>query len=199
MEKFKKYINILDKILGALFIAFMVFAIVMSVFAVVGFIGIPGVIIGELDSKLVLGVMEIEISDSLEIDADKVNSVLAISAILAAVQFAIGCVMLKLLQKLIAPMKEGEIFHPDVATNIKRLAIYVLAGGFITEIIGFAGEAVSLSVFDTSSLFNAETVASHSVSFELNGNFVVYSAIIYLLSFVFKYGAELQAQVDETL
>ncbi len=199
MEKFKKYINILDKILGALFIAFMVFAIVMSVFAVVGFIGIPGVIIGELDSKLVLGVMEIEISDSLEIDADKVNSVLAISAILAAVEFAIGCVMLKLLQKLIAPMKEGEIFHPDVATNIKRLAIYVLAGGFITEIISFAGEAVSLSVFDTSSLFNAEMVASHSVSFELNGNFVVYAAIIYLLSFVFKYGAELQAQVDETL
>ena len=46
MEKFKKYINILDKGFNALSIAFMVFAIVMAALSVIGFIGIPDVIIG---------------------------------------------------------------------------------------------------------------------------------------------------------
>ena len=57
MEKFKKYINILDKGFNALSIAFMVFAIVMAALSVIGFIGIPDVIIGELEGELTLGIM----------------------------------------------------------------------------------------------------------------------------------------------
>lgn len=199
MEKFKKYINILDKGFNALSIAFTVFAIVMAVLSFVGFIGIPNVIIGELEGDLTLGVLELDISTNLELDADKINRVLSVTALLISLQFAIACVLLKVLQKLIAPMKEGRVFHPSVATNIKKLSVYVLAGGFLTELINLADTFFAVSVYDIGSLFNPDVITGHTYAFEMNGDFVVYSAIIYLLSFVFKYGAELQTQVDETL
>ncbi len=199
MDKFKKYMDILDKVLNACNIAFLVLAIVMVVFSVVGFIGIPNVIIGEIENTLTMGVLELEVKDELILNAEKINNVLAISALLAAVQFAVSYVLVKILRKLLSPIIEGNLFHPTVAENIKKLAIYVLIGGFITEILNFAGSAVILSAYDLSSMFNEGLVANRSLTFEMNDNFVVYAGIIYLLSFVFKYGAELQTQVDETL
>lgn len=199
MEKFKKYINILDKGFNALSIAFMVFAIVMAALSVIGFIGIPGVIIGELEGELTLGILELDMSESLELDADRINRVLSVTALLISLQFAIACVLLKVLQKLIAPMKEGQVFHPSVAANIQRLSVYVLIGGFLTELINLADAYFAVSVYDTASLFNPDVITDYSYAFEMNGTFVVYAAIIYLLSFVFKYGTELQTQVDETL
>lgn len=199
MEKFKKYMDILDKVLNALKIAALVASVVLAVLAVVGFIGIPDVVIGEVDTTLDMGSLELELSDALVSDSAKINNLLAASSLILSCQFVITFVMIRILQKLITPMKDGNIFHPAVAQNIKNLAIYVLAGGFLTEIINFVGSILLLSVYDISSLLNTDTVINHSVSFEMNGDFVVYAGILYLLSYVFKYGAELQTQVDETL
>ena len=199
MEKFKKYMDILDKVLKAFNIAFLVLAIVMVVFSVVGFIGIPNVIIGELEETLTIGILELEVTDGGILDSERINDVLAVSALIAAVQFAVAYVFVRILRKLISPVIEGNIFHPAVAENIKKLAIYVLIGGFISELLNFAGSAVVLAAYDLSAMFNEGLVANHSLTFEMNDNFIVYAGIIYLLSFVFKYGAELQTQVDETL
>ncbi len=199
MEKFKKYMDILDKVLKAFNIAFLTLAIVMVVFAVVGFIGIPNVIIGEIENTLTVGVLELEVTENGILGAEKTNNLLAVSALIAAVQFAVAYVFVRILRKLISPVIEGNIFHPAVAENIKKLAIYVLIGGFISELLNFAGSAVVLAAYDLSAMFNEGLVANHSLTFEMNDNFIVYAGIIYLLSFVFKYGAELQAQVDETL
>ena len=199
MEKFKKYMDILDKVLKAFNIAFLVLAIVMVVFSVVGFIGIPNVIIREIENTLTVGVLELEVTENGILGAEKTNNLLAVSALIAAVQFAVAYVFVRILRKLISPVIEGNIFHPAVAENIKKLAIYVLIGGFISELLNFAGSAVVLAAYDLSAMFNEGLVANHSLTFEMNDNFIVYAGIIYLLSFVFKYGAELQAQVDETL
>ena len=199
MDKFKKYMDILDKVLNAFNIAFLVLAIVMVVFAIVGFIGIPNVIIGEIENTLTMGVLEIEVAENAILDSEKANEVLAISALIAAVQFAVSYVLVKILRKLISPIIDGNLFHSAVAENIRRIAIYVFVGGFISEALNLANSAVTLSAYDLSSMFNESLVANHTLTFEMNGNFVVYAGIIYLLSFVFKYGAELQTQVDETL
>lgn len=199
MEKFKKYMDILDKVLNALRIAALVMSIVMAVFAVVGFIGIPGVVIGEVETQLELGGVQIQLADSVLKDAKTLNMNLAVSALLVAMQSVIAFLMLKAMQKFVAPMKDGDIFHADVAHNIKNLAIYVLIGGFLTEVISFAGAYLLMSAYDINSIFNTEAVISHSVDFEMDGDFVIYAGIIYLLSYVFKYGSELQSQVDETL
>lgn len=199
MEKFKKYMDILDKGLHAIGIAFLVVTIVMVAFAVIGFIGIEGVSIGEIDTILELGVLKLEVAENLVADSEKANDYLAVSSLLAACQFFIAWVLVKILRKLVSPMKEGNIFDTSVPKTIKELSFYVLIGGLFTEIINIVGSIMIVSSYDISALFNADGVINHSYSFEMNGNFVVYAAIIYLLSYVFKYGSELQTQVDETL
>lgn len=199
MEKFKRYMNILDKGLSAIGIAFLVISIVMLAFAVIGFIGIEGVVIGEIETVLRLDVLELEIAPEEILTLEKADTVLAIGALLLAVQFVISWVLVKVLRNLIAPMKEGQVFDESVCKSIRTLAIYVLVGGLLSEIIAVAERIVAVSVFDISSFFNPEVIINTAYNFEIDGTCVVYAAVIYLLSYIFKYGLELQTQVDETL
>ena len=199
MEKFKTYMNLLDKGLKAIGIAFLVVSIVMLAFAVIGFIGVEGIKIGEIETTLELGVLNLTVSDAEIAKIDNVNSTLAVTAVLLSVQFLISWYLIKILRKLIAPMKEGRVFEQSVCKAIKELALYVLIGGLISEIITVADNALLISNFDLSALFNSAAITDYTYSFNVNGNCIVYAAVIYLLSYVFSYGCELQEQVDETL
>lgn len=199
MEKFKKYMGILDKGLNAIGIAFLVVSIVLAVFAVIGFIGIDGVEIGEIDTFIEIGAVNLKVDESVIVDADKANIILAVFSLITACQFIIAWVLIKILRKFISPMKDGNIFDAAVPKAIKGLAYYVFIGGLLTEICNAAGSFLIMHGYNMDALFDPAIVKTYSLNFELNGNFIVYAAIIYLFSYVFKYGAELQTQVDETL
>lgn len=199
MEKFKKYMGILDKGLNAIGIAFLVVSIVLSVLAVIGFIGIEGIEIGEIDTVLEFGAVNLKVDESVIIDADRTNNILAVFSLVSALQFIIAWALIKIVRKFIAPMKDGNIFDASVPKAIKDLAYYVFIGGLLAEICNTLGSFLIMFGYDIDSLFNYAVVKTYSLNFEINGNFIVYAAIIYLFSYVFKYGAELQTQVDETL
>lgn len=199
MEKFKKCMTILEKGLNAIGIAFLVVSIVMAAFAVIGFIGIEGVEIGEFETVLEFGILKLDVSSEVIADQETADTLLAFSALSLSFLFVVSYVLVKMLHKLVALMKDGEIFSGEVAGSIKNLAIYVAIGGLLSEIVYSAVSYIMISAYDLSALFNSEAVHGYSFAFELNGNFLVYAAVIYLLSYVFKYGAELQTQVDETL
>ncbi len=199
MEKFKKYMGILEKGLNAIGIAFLVVSIVMAAFAVIGFIGIENVRIGEFDTFLELGVLKIELVDGVVPDYESGEHLLGWISLISAGQFIIGWALIKILCKMIAPMKNGDVFNESVSAIIKKLAFFVLIGGFLTELLDAVGSMIILSSYDFSSIFNTEAISGYSCYFEMNGNFFIYAAIIYLLSYVIKYGAELQNQDDETL
>ncbi len=199
MEKFKKYMGILEKGLNAIGIAFLVVSIVMAVLAVIGFIDFENVEIGEVETTLEFGILKLEVSESVMADQEKANDLLAWSALNLALLFMISYILVKVLHQLVARMKDGEIFHPAVAKGIRNLAIYVAVGGFLSEVLYSVGSYMTIAAYDITALFNSEVVKDYFFKFELNGNFIVYAAVIYLLSYVFKYGAELQTQVDETL
>lgn len=199
MENFKKYTDIVDKVFNALFIAFLVVSVLMAAFAVIGFIGIDGIVIGEIDSYLTFGALELNVAENVIAGEDAVNNSLALFALLAAVEFALACVLMKILRKLISPMKEGKPFNETVYKTLRELAVLILLGGILLGVIDFCGSFVILMAYDIGALFNPETVLGHSLVFDMNGDFVIYAAVVYLLSYVFKYGTELQTQVDETL
>lgn len=199
MEKFKRYMKILDKGLSAIGIAFTVVAIVMLALSVIGFIGIDGVEIGEIDTKLELGVLELTVADAELQKIENATMSLAVTALILSAQFVISLFLVKVLRKLIAPMKEGRVFDEAVCKAIKELALYVLIGGLVSEVLAVAGNMLMISCFDISALFDSAAVTAHSYAFDIDGTCVVYAAVIYLLSYVFGYGCELQSQVDETL
>ena len=61
------------------------------------------------------------------------------------------------------------------------------------------GEIVLCRVYDLETVFLNEQIISCTPEINLDMSFAVVFAVLYLLSYVFRYGEELQKQSDETL
>ena len=74
-----------------------------------------------------------------------------------------------------------------------------LIGGGILSVAKMAGEIILYRVYDLGTVFLNEHIVSCMPEFNLDMSFAAVFAVLYLLSYVFRYGEELQKQSDETL
>ncbi len=198
MEQLSKFILTVDKVLKSLFIAFLVVSIVMVCFGVLGFF-VDSSYIGEAGTSIILGAVELELAESAVIQGGNETAFLIFTAFASAVKFALLCVLMKLIRAIINPMAVGKPFADTVCKGLKTLSVFVLAGGIVNEIVNIIGTVVTYKLYDVQSFFAPETVASVSLDITSNGDFVIFAVVLYFLSFIFKYGEQLQNQADETL
>lgn len=198
MEQLSKFMLTVDKVLNSLFIAFLVVSIVMVGFGVLGFF-IDSSYIGEVDEFVTLGAVKLELSAGAVMKGENETAFLIFSAFALAVKFALLCVLMKLIRVIITPMKEGKPFADTVCKGLKTLSVFVLAGGIVNEIVDIIGTVVTYKLYDIQSFFAPKTVTSVSLDITSNGDFVIFAVVLYFLSFIFKYGEQLQNQADETL
>ncbi len=111
----------------------------------------------------------------------------------------IGCMILRRLKKVFKPMSEGAAFGGSVSREIKALAWTVLAGGFVSDFVRTFIGWTTLSAYDLSKLLSEEMVSSWTISFDSRLGYVLVFALLWLLSYVFRYGETLQQLSDETL
>lgn len=122
--------------------------------------------------------------------------------ILAAAILMIGVLFygIGVLKKILDPMREGRPFDTDVADYIRRLGFVTLAGGLIAQGVQLLTSVVLAKNMDLlMSLFKEETVKHVTVNSSFSLDFVFAALILFLLSYVFRYGEELQKESDETL
>lgn len=198
MEQLSKFILTVDKILKSLFIAFLVVSIVMVCFGVLGFF-VDSSYIGEAGTSVTLGAVKLELSDAAVIKDRNESAYLIFFAFSAAIKFGLLCFLMKLIRAIINPMKEGKPFADTVCKGLKNLSAFVLAGGIVNEIVDVIGTVVIYKLYDIQSFFAPEMVSSVSLYITSKGDFVIIAVVLYLLSYIFKYGEELQNQADETL
>lgn len=96
---------------------------------------------------------------------------------------------LHILRRILRPMKQGEPFAQSVSADMRHFGWLVLIAGGILSLASFAGQ---LSLLSSSS-------SATNGSFQLDLSFLFLSAIVFLFSYIFRYGEELQRQADETL
>ena len=117
----------------------------------------------------------------------------------ALVALGLGAACLHLLHKILAPMAEARPFDESVSVNLRKLGWLSLIAVVAYFILGGTAATLELSMYDLNELFAADLVTDvrliHSVGFAL----LLIPAVMFLLSYVFKYGTELQRQSDETL
>jgi hypothetical protein len=142
-----------------------------------------------------LGNISLAIADSSIINWDT----LILSLELELVAGLIGCAFvwyaLTLLLRVIAPMKEGRPFEAGISNQIRKLALITLVGGAITETVTVFASRTAMNAYDFAALLNSEY--SYNDTFDLS--FLVGAVVLLLLSYVFRYGEELQRESDETL
>lgn len=102
-------------------------------------------------------------------------------------------------REILKPMIEEKPFDAIVSTNLKKLAKLSIVIGIMFNIIILAEQIISIFVFDLPGLLLSEKITHVTGMFKIDLSFVVYWAILMLLSYVFHYGESLQQLSDETL
>jgi hypothetical protein len=190
--KMVKTAKVIDKVLRILRGILLAGCIVCVVFMVlVPILRESIVMVGYIN----LGNISLAIADSSIINWDT----LILSLELELVAGLIGCAFvwyaLTLLLRVIAPMKEGRPFEAGISNQIRKLALITLVGGAITETVTVFASRTAMNAYDFAALLNSEY--SYNGTFDLS--FLVGAVVLLLLSYVFRYGEELQRESDETL
>lgn len=90
-------------------------------------------------------------------------------------------------------------FDVRVANHIKKLAKYILAGGIVFNILEVCRVMYFKQIINFDLLFNPKYVTQIKFDIRIELSFLIFAALIYLLSYIFRYGQELQQLSDETL
>ncbi len=190
MEKLTKTARVVDVFAKILFI-FCIVAICMLVVANIFMAVAVSLPIDDLPKSLSM-VFSLDDSDFVVFENGQMmvtKQQFAVYVLSVSITEAIGVVILmigaKLVRRILSPMKEGRPFEEGISEIIKKFGHVVLAGTVIGAFIQFL-----LSIVFTA-------IDAESVSISVVGIFA--AIVIYLISYIFRYGEELQKQADETL
>jgi len=107
--------------------------------------------------------------------------------------------ILRIIRMILKPMVYEKPFASCVSKNIRKLSWIILIGEGVFQVVMLGVEVLLYRAFDFSNLFFNDKIISCKIDYMFDGTFIMIFAIIYLLSYVFQYGEELQIQSDETL
>ena len=103
------------------------------------------------------------------------------------------------IREILNPMKEEKPFDSIVSTNLKKLAKLSINLGIFYNIIILSEQVLAVFVYDLPGLLLSEKITHVGGMFHIDLTFLIYWAILLLLSYVFRYGEQLQQLSDETL
>lgn len=136
-----------------------------------------------------------EYAGNFEMSSSKLLVLLAT----ALVTIAVVWYGLKIAKDILRPMRDGNPFTVSVSKKIRSLARLELIGGILTIALQSITSYQMASDLDVLALFREGVVDHIRIMSSFDVNFIFIAFILYLLSYVFKYGEELQQLSDETL
>lgn len=109
--------------------------------------------------------------------------------------------IISLLKKVVTPMAKGLPFDRQVGPAIRKIAWLQLIGNGIASLLLMISQIVMYFSLDFSTLFLNDSISKCSLSpnFSSLKTAAITFFVLFLLSYVFEYGQELQKLSDETL
>ena len=103
------------------------------------------------------------------------------------------------IRQILRPMMDEKPFDRIVSTNLRKLARLSINLGILANVILLADQIMAVFVYDLPALLISEKITQVNGMFNVDLTFLIYWAILMLLSYVFAYGEQLQQLDDETL
>ena len=195
-KKLDKVLEIAHIVLGALAIACIVG---VALIAVAYLFKLDPSMIGTGYENFDIGVLELHIAEGYAPDKWLV-------LLQAAITLAVSCRLaydsrrgVGYVREILHPMTEEKPFDSIVSTNLKKLAKLSINLGILYNIITLSEQILTVFVYDLPGLLISEKIDHVGGMFQVDLTFVIYWAFLMLLSYVFRYGEELQQLSDETL
>ena len=188
--------NIMEKVLFALAIAA---AVCIGLIAVGYLMGWNPDTIATGYESLEVGFLELQIADSF--GPGKWVVLLQAAVILAICCFCclIARRMVLCISGILSPISEGQPFHETIGANLKKLAILTIVLGVALNLFAIAELIFAKFAYDLPDLLISEKIAHVDINYTIDISFLIVSAVLLLLSYIFRYGSELQQLSDETL
>ena len=201
-EKMIKTAKALDKLFRILqriiIICAAVSVVVIGIFTVINAIGLNSTIGTDFHS-VDIGPLTLELAEEVAPDNNAILIYAWTMAAAAIAIIAVGCYTISIIRKILAPMTQGDPFHPTVGKEIRKLAFASLIIGIIQNIMG-AVETLSMPrIFHLDTLLLDSQIRSVTTNFRYDLSFIVVFFVLLLMSYIFHYGEELQKLSDETL
>lgn len=121
-------------------------------------------------------------------------SMISAIAFVLTLHYALG-----VFRKILKPMTEGNPFAPCVSKEIRKLAFASLAVGVIRNGTEFVETLGAARIFDLNRLIQNSQIQAVTVNSQFDMTFVLAFFVLLLVSYIFRYGEELQKLSDETL
>ena len=195
-KKLDKVFEIAHIVFGALAIACIVG---VALIAVAYILKLDPNMIGTGYETFDIGFLELTVSDAYAPDKWLVLLQAAITLLVSCRLMYDGRRGVGYIREILLPMKEEKPFDSVVSTNLKKLAKLSVNLGILYNIIILSEQIMTVFVFDLPSLLICEKITHVRGMFNVDLTFVIYWAILLLLSYVFRYGEALQQLSDETL
>ena len=158
----------------------------------------PNILSGE-PVTLSLGSVKVDIwgADFLPPGLSKVN------LLVRALMFCVLCFLViyaaKIARKILLPMKEGLPFDESVYKNFRKLGVFTLIGGGMISSGRVLIDTMSYRAYEVQNLFIRDKIIECRLEPRIDLGFILIALVFFLMSYIFRYGAELQKQSDETL
>ena len=195
MSKTAKNLDIMAKTVAVICVIFGCLFVVTSV----AMLFISKEYFSNVPTTITLGPACFELSPDCAPESVFVKSRFIIGLLSVAVLVFFVAYSLKIARKALKPMAEQNPFDESVSVNIKKLGFATLTFGIIFPIVRIAVETYIMCIYDFKELFINGKIVGMEVNFDFDLTFIIIAGVLFMLSYVFKYGAELQKQSDETL
>ena len=195
-RKLDKVLEIAHIVFGALAIACIVG---VAMIAAAWVLRLDPAMIGTGYENFDIGFLELTVAESFAPDKWLI-------LLQAAITLAVSCRLMYdarrgvgYIREILNPMKEEKPFDAIVSTNLKKLAKLSISLGIFYNIIILSEQILTVFVYDLPGLLISDKITHVGGMFTADLTFVIYWAILTLLSYVFRYGEELQQLSDETI
>ena len=195
-KKLDKVFEIAHIVFGALAIASIVG---VALIAAAYFLKLDPTFIGTGYEKFDIGFLELEVADAFAPDKWLILAQAAFTLLVSCRLFYDARRGVGFVREILKPMTESKPFASIVSVNLKKLAKLSITIGILVNVIRLAEQIMTVFVYDLPGLLISEKITHVAGMFEIDLSFLIYWAILMLLSYVFRYGEELQQLSDETL
>ena len=203
MKEMKKTARVLDKVFRVLEIMLKVALITCLVSLGILTAGLIFKLdaekLGTFSRSVELGFAELRLAEAYIPDQRAILLVAGAEVLMALAHIWAGRIAVRCVREVLAPMTQGEPFGGIVSAKLSQLASLSLLLGVMAQGLMMIEQIVLTRVVDFQSLLLSEKIAGVSLNFEPDLTFLLVFAALKLLSYVFRYGEELQKLSDETL
>lgn len=108
-------------------------------------------------------------------------------------------IMIKIFRNILKCISSGEPFNEIVHISLKKAGILVIVYGIISQVFSVIESTMLFKGCNLKKLLVGGEVTDVMLQYQIELDFVIVAIVIFLLAYIFKYGAQLQKEVDETL